>query len=89
MKVPKPEINPISGRTRDEEIKIALGIGGRLPFDAWLSLKRRGVVGKRRQILRSSKAKRKSATKSPPLLMVPTGEGDWLKGRSEKPAPKF
>lgn len=82
MKAPKPEINPISGRTRDEEIKIALGIGGRLPFDAWLSLKRRGVVGKRRQILRSSKARRKFAA-TPLANGTDGGLLDWLLRASE------
>ena len=32
--------NPISGRTRDEEIQIARAIGGRLPSDVWAETRR-------------------------------------------------
>lgn len=45
MLVETAMINPISDRTLEEEIAIALGIGGRLPFDAYVALmRRRGVV---------------------------------------------
>lgn len=39
-----PRINPISGRTLNEEIAIARSIGGRLPFSVYLDLIRRGVI---------------------------------------------
>ena len=42
--LPPDIVNPISGCTRDEEISIGLAIGGRLPFDTYESLIRRGVV---------------------------------------------
>ena len=38
-------INPISGCTLAEEIEIQKRIGGRLPYEAQLSLIRRGIVG--------------------------------------------
>lgn len=44
MQVETAMINPISGRTLEEEIAIGLGIGGRLPFNAYVALMRRGVV---------------------------------------------
>ena len=37
-------INPISGCTLKEEIEIQQFIGGRLPYEAQLSLIRRGIV---------------------------------------------
>lgn len=36
--------NPISGRTLSEEIEIARAIGGRLPYCAYISLLRRGII---------------------------------------------
>ena len=42
--LPPETINPISGYTRAEEIAIAAGIGGRLPFDTYEDMVRRGVV---------------------------------------------
>lgn len=44
MEVPADVINHISGCTRDMEIHIAYGIGGRLPFDAFVSLIERGKI---------------------------------------------
>lgn len=44
MLVETAMINPISGRTLEEEILIGLGIGGKIPFDAYVALLRRGVV---------------------------------------------
>lgn len=49
--------NPISGKTRAEEIEIARAIGGRLPFDTYLSLIRRGIVKSPRAKSRRLKAK--------------------------------
>ena len=43
-KVHVPKINPISGRTIAEELTIARAIGGRLPFDVYLNLIRRGII---------------------------------------------
>ena len=37
-------VNPISGYTLKEEIEIQRVIGGRLPYEAQLSLIRRGIV---------------------------------------------
>ena len=42
MILPNCGINPISGKTLEEEIEIARGIGGRLPYLSYLSLIRRG-----------------------------------------------
>lgn len=42
--LPPETINPISGYTRAEEIAIAAGIGGRLPFDVYEDMIRRRVV---------------------------------------------
>ena len=54
------EANPISGRTRDTEIAIARFIGGRLPYDAWQSLKRETADKTPRQrTQRGAKSKRK------------------------------
>lgn len=39
-----PEVNPISGRTLEEEIAIARVIGGRLLYRVYLSLIRRGLI---------------------------------------------
>lgn len=36
--------NPISGRTFAEELEIARGIGGRLPYRAYVSLIKRGIL---------------------------------------------
>ena len=42
--LPSYVVNPISGCTRDEEIEKARAIGGRLPFDTYEKLIRRGIV---------------------------------------------
>lgn len=41
-------INPLSGRTLNEEIIIARAIGGRLPFEAYQASLRHGKLKKRR-----------------------------------------
>lgn len=71
--------NPISGRTRDEEISIATGgIGGRLPFDAWRKLIARGVVKETQKnfggVHRAKKRKR--TANSPRQLDTGRGAGD-------------
>ena len=53
-------VNPISGRTRRQEIAIAggiAGIGGRLPFNTYCDLLRRGI---RKKIKRRTSARRNS-----------------------------
>lgn len=52
-------INPISGRTLEEEILIGLGIGGRLPFNAYVAFMRRGVVKPRKKNRRPVEIRRK------------------------------
>lgn len=52
-------INPISGRTLEEEILIGLGIGGRLPFDFYVALIRRGVVKPHKKNRRPVEIRRK------------------------------
>ncbi len=42
--LPPDTINPISGFTRAQEEEIQILIGGRLPFDVYESLIRRGVI---------------------------------------------
>ena len=44
LHLPPETINPISGMTRAAELKVAQGFGGRLPFDVFEDLIRRGVV---------------------------------------------
>ena len=46
--------NPISGRTRAEEIKIGLLCGGHLPFDVWQDLQRRRMRPRRKSKRRPS-----------------------------------
>lgn len=36
--------NPISGRTLEEELEIARAIGGRLPYFAFVSMVKRGII---------------------------------------------
>lgn len=44
MTLPNYGVNHISGKTLEEEIEIARGIGGRLPYRAYVSLIRRGIL---------------------------------------------
>ena len=49
--------NPISGRTLAEEIEVARAIGGRLPYQSFVSLIQRGIVKLPRAKSRRLKAK--------------------------------
>ena len=57
-------VNHISGHTRDMEIRIAYGIGGRLPFDAYQLMIRHGVIGKKKNRRASARrtTKRRDST---------------------------
>ncbi len=44
MTLPNYGVNHISGKTLAEEIEIARGIGGRLPYLSYLSPIRRGIL---------------------------------------------
>lgn len=54
--------NPISGRTLAEELEIARAIGGRLPYFAFVSLIRRGIMKPhcKRKRLKTKQAPRQS-----------------------------
>lgn len=54
-------INPISGRTRDEEILVGLACGGRLPFDAFDALRRGKPSRKKKSVGNNRREKKKSA----------------------------
>ena len=51
--------NPISGRTLAEEIEIARGIGGKLPYCAFCKMIQRGIIKPRRKRRRSRNLKAK------------------------------
>lgn len=44
MILPDYGVNPISGKPLAEEFEIARGIGGRLPYRAYASLIKRGIL---------------------------------------------
>lgn len=59
-----PRINPLSSKTLAEEIAIARFIGGRLPYDVYIDLIRRGVIGKKKNRRASARrtTKRRDST---------------------------
>lgn len=52
--------NPISGRTLEEELEIARAIGGRLPYCAFVSLIRRGIMKPPRRRVKAKHTPRQS-----------------------------